>query len=253
MNWPKTFCLVLNEFPERATRAMGHLVSSGIQATPFYGIYGPKFHLTTDMPNERVAAAKEAHYKQVVGLPTKRDPTKPYYVTPGHIGCSLSHYMLWQTCMHLPDDYFLVFEDDIVLTHGFADIFERIVPTLPDDWEFAFVGYYFLPDSAQITRVGKYLRKTNISPLCTHAYMVHKRGLPKLLAEGFRIWCHVDEQLREYVMPRMNYYLFPDGLAKQLSFEHYQQTVLVKNQENIDSAQRSLTYDWNFIDWPPKG
>lgn len=252
MTWPKTFCLVLNEFPERARRAMGHLLSSGIRATPFYGLYGPKFHLATDMPNERVATMKEAHYKEVVGLQTKRDPSKPYYVTAGHLGCSLSHYMLWQTCMHLPDEQFLIFEDDIVLTHGFAEIYESITPTLPEDWEFAFVGYNFLPDTAQISKVGRFLRKSSIPPLCTHAYMVHKRGLPKLLAEGYRIWCHVDEQLREYVLPRMNVYLYPDGLAKQLSFEHYRNTVLAKNPTNLNSENRSLTYDWNFIDWPAK-
>ena len=253
MNWPKTFCLVLEEFPERTSRAMGHLMSAGIQATPFRGIYGPKFHLATSMPNERVAAAKRAHYAQVVGLPTKPDDGKPYYVTPGHLGCSLSHYMLWQTCQHLPDDYFLIFEDDVVLTPGFTDAFMRIMPTMPEDWEFAFVGYHFLPESAKITKAGPYLRKSSINPLCTHAYMIHRRGIPKLLREGYRIWCHVDEQLRDYVLPHLNVYLFPDGLARQLSFEHYKSCVLGKDQTHVNAGHRSLTYDWDFINWPSAG
>lgn len=252
MIWPKIFCLVLNEFPNRVKRAMGHLLASGLQASPFYGLYGPKFHLATDMPNERVASMKEAHYSQVVGIPTKRDQTKPYYITPGQLGCALSHYMIWQTCSHLSEEYFLIFEDDVVLPHGFAEIFETITPTLPEDWEFAFVGYNFLPAAAAIETVGRYLKKSSISPLCTHAYMVHKRGLPKLLSEGYRIWWHVDEQLREFVLPKMNVYLYPDGLAKQLSFEHYCNTVLAKDPTDINNEHRSLTYDWNFLDWPQK-
>jgi hypothetical protein len=146
----------------------------------------------------------------------------------------------------------LVFEDDVILVPGFAEIFSQIVPTLPENWEFAFVGYHFLPDKARVSKVGQYLSKTDISPLCTHAYLVHKRGLPKLLANGYRIWCHVDEQLREYVMPHLEYYLFPDGLARQLSFTHYQQAVADQGSANPGSTQRSLTYDWDFIDWPHK-
>ena len=55
-------------------------------------------------------------------------------LSPGEIGCFLSHYALWQHLVDTGTQHAIVLEDDAVLEDGFPVIIDAILKTYPD-WD----------------------------------------------------------------------------------------------------------------------
>ncbi len=62
--------------------------------------------------------------------------------TAGHIGCALSHKLLWHEAVER-NVTLLVCEDDAILCSDFGDAFLRVHQQLPPDWDFLLLGYNF--------------------------------------------------------------------------------------------------------------
>jgi GR25 family glycosyltransferase involved in LPS biosynthesis len=70
------------------------------------------------------------------------NPQNPESIGPKHIGCTMSHVMLW-TALEMDEsgaDYWMIFEDDIVLRDGWREKVEQALRDVPNDWDILFAG-----------------------------------------------------------------------------------------------------------------
>lgn len=104
------------------------------------------------------------------------------------IGCALSHYMLWQKLLSdKQNDYYIIMEDDFVLTPHFKDNFEKINFV---EKEFLLLGYHmFSKDRAKHQHIyDNYDKPLTIEPLNNRLYIggfftysINKQGASKIL------------------------------------------------------------------------
>lgn len=218
---PRIFCVTLKDSIIRKNYIKEHFEKNNIKFDFFEGIDGKKFGLATNI------------------MFSENDPSVPNkYIQSGRIGCLLSHYMLWKTLSYLPDEEFLIIEDDIILQNDFINKFSLYKSQLPTDWQYVFVGYCCLPNIKNITKINNNIIKSNPSPLCTHAYMIKKSAIEILLETNHQAWAAIDIQIQQKSLPLLNNYIFFPPLIDQLSL------ILQKNPSaNIDSSFKSLTLE----------
>jgi FkbM family methyltransferase len=202
--FPKTFCLSLKDYPERKIYAEKHLEDNGINAKMFEGINAKKFGLSTKIPY----TDDHANWDKDCGT--------PHFISQGHVGCILSHYMLWRIMEYLPYGEYLILEDDVVLCENFKEKLLDVKSRLPEDWQYCFVGNCCLnkEDSLQIDDG---IIQTVTPPLCTHAYMIKKSALKTLIDTNSIAWSHIDIQIQKRSLSNLNYYVLDPPLAEQLS------------------------------------
>ena len=202
--FPETFCLSLKDYPERKIYAEKHLEDNGINAKMFEGINAKKFGLSTKIPY----TDDNPNWDKDCGT--------PHFISQGHVGCILSHYMLWRVMEYLPYEEYLILEDDVVLCEGFKEKLLDAKSRLPEDWQYCFVGNCCLnkEDSLQIDDG---IIQTVTPPLCTHAYMIKKSALKTLIDTNSIAWSHIDIQIQKRSLSNLNYYVLDPPLADQLS------------------------------------
>jgi len=210
---PRTFCVTLKETPLRTRGFMDLAQAAGLEVTPFYGILGsrsgivPKFRDEIESPGSSVFMNEQA------------------------LGCNLSHFILWHVLKHLPDEEFLIFEDDAIIPEDFAERFQKAYAQLPTDWQMAYVGWI---------RYGKDISPVVISdsisiriPSATHAYLVKKSILDDLIACMMPFQSNIDLTIIHRLLPKIRYYVFDPSLVSQRSYLNV-----------ADSVWTSLVYDW---------
>ena len=210
---PRTFCVTLKETPIRTRMFMEMADQIGLKVEPFYGILGNRLGLVSKLSNK---------------LETENDTVK---ITEGGIGCNLSHMCLWKALQQLPEDEFLVFEDDAVVQPTFVEDFLNRCSKLPDDWQMVYVG--FVPYGFDIGPIPVEEGICIRLPSATHAYMVKKNVLQELIDGMYPFQSNIDLALLKRVLPKLRYYVFDPGLAHQRSYLNSQ-----------DKTWISLVYDW---------
>lgn len=212
---PRTFCVTLRETPKRKEEAQKYFEEIGLKAEMFDGLHGASFGVKPTIPNYTTLPGRE------------------YFITQGAVGCILSHLTLWNVLQHQPEDEFLIVEDDVTFCEGFAEKFAQFKSELPDDWEFVYVGWYPIGGGAS----DNFIRVTDnitIRPVnCTHAYMVKKSALQKLIDTNQLASDTLDNQIRNRSFSKLHHYTFEPSLVTQRS---------VKNIE--DTTWFSQCYDW---------
>ena len=140
-------------------------------------------------------------------------------MTPGMIGCFLSHKSCWARCVELAQGPIIVFEDDVVLADNFTASLHAAMDELdelPDGWDVLLLGAlgavhpsYYCTNFLHAMMAGglrwpRGARKafyggskpvavhTPLRPFGTHAYVVSEQGAKKLLAAAPRANYHVD-------------------------------------------------------------
>ena len=112
----------------------------------------------------------------------------------GAVGCSLSHFKVWEDLLASDKAATLVFEDDATIPFDLKVRLEKVLASLPPDWDVL---------QLQRTRYGgnvtgcKPLKEEAPWQLCTslmgtHAYIVSRRGATRLLEKAYPIELHVD-------------------------------------------------------------
>lgn len=214
---PKTFCITLKDTPKRTQYAKNHFIENKLDFEFFYGIDGYKFGLKTKIPYN------------------DDNPTGPdYFITSGHIGCILSHYMLWQTLMYLPYEEIVILEDDVILCENFIQKLSQCKKNLPSDWQYVFIGNCCLDSEPNHIKISENIITTNTPPLCTHAYMVKKSSLPILLETNHMAWSHIDIQIQKRSLKQLKYYIFNPPLA-------FQKSIDPKYSEDFQSLTRYIS------------
>jgi len=230
---PKIFCLTLKDTPKRREYAEHHFKQHGLDVTFFEGINGKTFGLKTIIPFMDDILHHNPNWK-----PGDCPPT---YITSGHVGCILSHYMLWKTLSYFPDDEFLIFEDDVILSENFVNKFQEYKTQLPDDWQYTFVGHCCMPPNEYQTKITDNVITTSHSPMCTHAYMIKKSSIPTLLDTNHIAWAHIDIQIQKISLKKIQHYVFVPPLAEQQSTVA---TEIIIKQNDQNHLFKSLTLDW---------
>ncbi|WP_039058833.1 glycosyltransferase family 25 protein [Enterobacter sp. Bisph1] len=118
-----------------------------------------------------------------------------YAVTPGEIGCSLSHLTVYKALTDSDDDCALVLEDDIFLPDDISQFIKEIENTIPKNTPCVYL----------LSHVNHYNDKTifNLSnghavhevynAAFSHAYIINKPAARLLLDKLFPVWCVADQ------------------------------------------------------------
>jgi GR25 family glycosyltransferase involved in LPS biosynthesis len=233
---PKIFCLTLKDTPKRREYAEQHFKQHGLDVTFFEGVNAKTFGLRTVIPFMDNILFHNPSWKP--------GDNPPEFITQGHVGCILSHYMLWKTISHLPDEEYLIFEDDVVLCDGFKDKLLDYKSRLPNDWQYVFVGYCCLPDESCRYKHIDNIYTTSHPPLCTHAYMIKKESTKVLIETNSVAWAHIDIQIQKRTLwdNKLKYYVFLPPLADQTSLLKQTSTDVSIDKDNIFN---SLTLNSN--------
>lgn len=205
---PKIFCLTLKDTPKRREYAEQHFKNHNIDVEMFYGINGKKFGLNTHIP-----------YMDDQPFWTP-DDGPVHFISPGHIGCILSHYILWKVLTYLPYEEIIIFEDDVILCDNFKEKLIEYKSGLPDDWQYVFIGHCCLPSEEHIIKINKNIVTTVHPPMCTHAYMIKKSSLMTLIETNSLAWSHIDIQIQKRSLKLLKHYVFLPPLAEQISINN---------------------------------
>lgn len=109
------------------------------------------------------------------------------------IGCALTHYNIWNELQNSDNNYFIIFEDDVVIDNIYKNIKNIInsVYTLNDNWDLLYLGYTMfdsnLNNNLNIYRKNLYTNSININRLNLDiyiggffGYIISKNGAKKL-------------------------------------------------------------------------
>jgi GR25 family glycosyltransferase involved in LPS biosynthesis/glycosyltransferase involved in cell wall biosynthesis len=137
---------------ERARLLLRQAADGGNRIAPIYVV-------NLDRSTERLATfyKRNSHLRDVIRVPAVNGQlldrealvkagllTRDCSYRSGAIGCAISHVELWRKALR-ENRAVTVFEDDAIATYGFQEKAERIISTLPEDWDFIQWGYNFDP------------------------------------------------------------------------------------------------------------
>jgi GR25 family glycosyltransferase involved in LPS biosynthesis len=198
---PPTCVITLKSQPDRWTRCFTHLNERGYWAQPWAGIDAEKMGLVTTNSHR---------------VPDGRDYTPP----PRHVGCCLSHWMLWRDLWRNwggSSNPVAVMEDDVELREDWEPMLYAALKDLPDDWDILFAG------SCNAKFNGATHYKGNLwkceTPLCSHFYLVRPKALPVLIESCERIYTNIDWAIAEQALPKLNSFVVLPRIAGQHGME----------------------------------
>ena len=104
-------------------------------------------------------------------------------LTPGAIGCYLSHISLYKEALKKGEKTILVFEDDTQIPKNFKEMFLKI-KNLPEDWDMFLLGWWSTSKknkklSSDIVHIKGFI--------LMHAYIINNIGMQKMLSVGMPI------------------------------------------------------------------
>ncbi|QKM63980.1 hypothetical protein DCO17_01285 [Polynucleobacter tropicus] len=120
-----------------------------------------------------------------------------YELTPGEIGCFLSHIEAWKLCVE--NDYTtLVFEDDFQVTENIEQVIRDLID-ISDQWSLVRLsGIYETKHEVLRHRQGYDLVRNLAEPCGTAAYMIQPDAAKILLKNAAYIYEPVDHYLEHY-------------------------------------------------------
>jgi glycosyl transferase family 25 len=101
-------------------------------------------------------------------------------ITPGHIGCIMSHFNLYKKLLNEPGEVFLITEDDVVFDNECVEKYNLWIEQVPDDWVLLYLGGSH--NSSTINMIANNVHQLS-NTYTTHAYIVKKLHLSVLIEE----------------------------------------------------------------------
>lgn len=185
LKFDKIYCINLVSKPERLQDAMDEFKKIGLENVT-------AFHAT------------DAVEKQLF------DPRGRF--TPGMMGCFNSHWRIFKEAFDQGLERIMVFEDDITFVEHLNPILTEVLKSIPQDWEFAWLGYKERGDGKPREKVSDWwaIPKDTFG---THAYMVNSRkAIINILARISTQHEQIDVQMARKVLPSADikyYSVFP--------------------------------------------
>lgn len=194
MNQPRAFCISLDNSPRWPVR-VEHFKQRGISVERFRGFDGEASGLETTISYDR------------------DNPGTRYRIGPKHIGLTISHIMLWTALRHMPEDSWIILEDDAQFDADWKPRFESAIEHLPPSWDMLFLGSCNCFDKRRDLVTANLYRV--FYPSCTHAYMVRRKALDMLLSTTKRIYAPIDCSLVLNTFPKLDVYTILPRIAAQ--------------------------------------
>lgn len=179
-----------------------------------------------------------------------------YELTPGEVGCFLSHIHAWELCA-LNNAITLVFEDDFLVCENLEVVIEDLL-TISDQWNLVRLsGIYETKHEILKQRSGYSLVKNLGEPCGTAAYMIQPAAAKVLLNSAADIYEPVDHYLEHYTKHGLTCLAakpYPIGLA------HTKSTITDRpGRKPVKGLSKALRSVFRFIDrhaspspWFPK-
>lgn len=195
----RTLCITLPETPERTAAVKAHFTERGVDATFLPGVHGRNFGLLTAHPYER------------------DHPGSGYVVGYKHVGLCLSHYSAWVAASCLGDEYVMITEDDCLLPEDWKARTTAAIMDAGTDVDMLFVGSCNCGDKDKTHIAGEVFDVRY--PMCTHAYIVWKKALPKLLETQRKVYCPIDISLILHSFPELKVFTVLPRIASQRNMD----------------------------------
>jgi len=120
-----------------------------------------------------------------------------YELTPGEVGCYLSHIEAWKACVS-NQKITLVFEDDFVLSPQFEIVLNDLL-SISGEWDLVRLsGIYGTNDSVLVKRDSYSLVRNLGEPCGTACYVLNPKGAQILLQNTADIYEPVDHYLEHF-------------------------------------------------------
>lgn len=151
----------------------------------------------THLAERGISAEKfDAVDYEVTGLCTRfpyevDNPGSGFNIGPKLVNLYLAHYLLWNVCLHLENDSFFIFEDDVRFDADWKTHFDDAIGFLPDDWDLLYVGSCCVEHNRERRQVHNRLWMVRYA-LCTHAYAIRKKAIRPLLDGLQKVYAPVD-------------------------------------------------------------
>ena len=128
----------------------------------------------------------------VLGFLRKKES---YAITPGEIGCAMSHLLAYEKLLHSADEHALILEDDVIIP---GDINERL----------AWLATHISRDKPYVcllSKVNQYSKKPLkvlaekdalhqvYNATFAHAYVINRKAAQNLMENLFPVWCVADQ------------------------------------------------------------
>jgi GR25 family glycosyltransferase involved in LPS biosynthesis len=165
-------------------------------------------------------------------------------------GAFASHYKVWKQVRDGNEDRKFIFEDDVIFSSEFNELFSNYVDDLPDeDWDIIFVGYGIEKCYEKFMN-SKYI---HMPVFGSHAYILSKNGAKKIIHH----WTNRDvirQGLSDWRKHRVIHcdtfvkFLIQSNLLKTVCFNYKQTEYKVihgdqkENNSIFDHAQWGLVY-----------
>jgi GR25 family glycosyltransferase involved in LPS biosynthesis len=191
----RSFCITLPETPERTDAAKKHFSERSVRVEFFNGIHGETMGLRTIFCY---------------------DATQ-YCMGPKHIGCWLSHYMIWQALTIAAGDVFMILEDDVKFCDDWHIRLNQAMKDVPDDFDVLFIGSCCCEDKPK-TQINGEVWEVKW-PFCNHAYVVARKALPIMLETQRKCYTQMDISLYHHTWPKLKVYTVLPRIADQFNME----------------------------------
>lgn len=191
---PRAFCISLEGSPRWPERE-AHFKERDITAERFRGFDGDASGLVATISYE------------------VDKPNSGYKISSKGVGMAISHVMLWTALLHMPEDAWMILEDDAEFVPDWWERFKISTRDIPETWDMVFLGSCNCFDKRQ-EPVAPGLFHVYY-PSCTHAYMVSRKALPLLLDTNKRIYAPIDCSLLLNSFQHLDVYTILPRLASQ--------------------------------------
>ena len=106
-----------------------------------------------------------------------------------HAGAVASHKIAWRYCLDRKHDVVAVFEDDVVFTSDFQDVFQFATARLPAWWQL----WHFHCSHARFEQMNKYIVRFTSAGWGAHGYLIRRSACRALLERV--AYAHIDTML----------------------------------------------------------
>jgi GR25 family glycosyltransferase involved in LPS biosynthesis len=234
----KAYMISLND----STEKIDYLKSFGIETVLVKGVNGKT------IPDEEIVKRVSNTYKT--------------FGPKGAIGCAISHMNTWKMFLETNDEYAIIFEDDVILEDNFNEKLKLALEDIPKNYDILYLGCAGCDEEQKFNAV-KFIATLFMSPktfnppqkisdhisipsvaLCTHAYIVSRRGATKLLDQlDGKINNHIDICIQNLVLDnQIESYSVTPRVAYQTSTDDNQSENVSSNYPLIATSVLNKIY-----------
>lgn len=202
MNIPPIFVVSLERCPERRAAMHHRLSSAGLEYQFFSGVDGKKLKKSDYGHRWRGEWWRVMRGRQL---------------SPGEIGCFLSHWNLWEQLVLTQTSCAIVLEDDCILSDDFAAVVAEILAV---EWKWDIVllsarkRYAIDKMLCKIGDNGRRLVRFKRRVGTTGAYLIHLHAARRLVDYCYEIRAPIDWCYAEWWLNKLAFYAVSPGITK---------------------------------------